>query len=233
MKHLADDVCRYCMDNKIKKLKILNLGDNIHGILRVNDLRMNQSGVVAATIEVAQMIGQFLKTIAQSIPRIEYQHVPESNHTQIRPLGTKASEIASEDVEYIITEFLKVMFSNSSCVKIYSSVGDTFISIPLFDFFTVAKHGHDIKNVETANKDLAYTIGIDVDYLFLGHFHNTREYSVGINPAIGVDRKTFLCPSIMGSDPYSDKILRGSCPGAELFEFNKNNGHIGTKHFVL
>lgn len=57
MKHLADDVCRYCMDNKIKKLKILNLGDNIHGILRVNDLRMNQSGVVAATIEVAQMIG--------------------------------------------------------------------------------------------------------------------------------------------------------------------------------
>lgn len=228
---LSQRVGEFCKKEGITSLKVINLGDNIHGILRVNDLHMNQAGVVSATIGIAKLLGKFIEDLA-AVVNVDYYHVPESNHTQIRPLGTKASEIASEDVEYIITEFLKVMFAESETVKINTAVGDTYIDVPLFGAFAIAKHGHDIKNIETANKDLAQTIGVDVDFLFLGHFHNTREYSVGISP-FGYDRKTFLCPSIMGSDPYADKILRGSSAGAELFEFDSRFGHTGTKHFVL
>lgn len=236
MMQLAKNVCSYCLENNVSKLNIINLGDNIHGILRVSDLQANQSGIVTATIEVANLLGKFLEVIAQNIPSVLYYHVPESNHTQIRPLGTKASELFTEDVEYIITEFLKVKFKDIEGISIVTGkLGESFIPVPIYDQFVLAKHGHDIKNIETAIKDLAYTIGVDVDYLFLGHFHNSREISVGIADTLysKFDRKTFLCPSIMGSDTYSDKILKGSCPGANLYIFDNKHGHIGTMQFVM
>lgn len=232
MSVLAEMVKEYCHKENVNVLKIVNLGDNIHGILRVNDLRVNQSGIVAATVEVANMLGQFIKEVAGGVKRVEQYHVPESNHAQIRPLGSKASEIVSEDMEQIITEFLKVQFANCKDIQINTNAGKTYIEIPISDTFSIAKHGHDIKNIETASKDLSYVFGIDIDFMFLGHFHSTKEYTVGIHP-FGFDRKIFVCPAIVGSDPYADKIMRGSCPGAELFEFDSSGRHIGTKHFIL
>lgn len=71
MSVLAEMVKEYCHKENVNVLKIVNLGDNIHGILRVNDLRVNQSGIVAATVEVANMLGQFIKEVAGGVKRVE------------------------------------------------------------------------------------------------------------------------------------------------------------------
>lgn len=236
MLRLAGLVSNYCKKNNIDKLTVLNLGDNIHGILRVSDLQANQSGIVSATIEVANLLGRFIEEIAKTVPQIDYYHVPESNHTQVRPLGTKASEIFTEDVEQIITEFLKVRFKGQKNIYIEScKAGSQYLFIPIYDYFVAACHGHNIKNPETANKDIAYTLGVDVDFLFMGHFHAQKEIPAGIGETYNskFDRKTFMCPSIVGSDVYSDKILKSCCPSAEIFEFDRDHGHVGTRHFVL
>ena len=74
------------------------MGDDIQGILRLSDLQLNESSVVKATVFVAKTIARFLNDLSEYC-FIDYYLCPTSNHSQTRPLGTKASEIASEDVE--------------------------------------------------------------------------------------------------------------------------------------
>ena len=38
---------------------------------------------------------------------ISYYHTPSANHTQIRVLNAKASELADEDLEYLMGNYIK------------------------------------------------------------------------------------------------------------------------------
>ena len=81
----------------ISKLKILSLGDAIQGILRLSDLRLNEGPVVDSFVVAVRLIADFLNKLS-AYCRIEFLMVCYSNQDQLRPLGTKASELASEDM---------------------------------------------------------------------------------------------------------------------------------------
>ena len=227
---LLNETIKFVQEKNLSKIKVLELGDTISGILRISDLKLNETTVVEATVFISRVIAQFLNDLSEYCD-VEYYHVPTSNHSQTRPLGTKASELASEDVEYVISNYIKDMLANNNSVKVILNSGSQYINIPILDWEVIAMHGHQIKNVKGALKNLSQLHRKFYDFVFLAHYHSTTEYVVGESATS--DAEVLVCPSFIGSDPYSDSLMLGAKSSCKIWGFDSRNGHTETYKIVL
>ena len=227
---LFNDVVYFVKEKNINNLKVLCLGDDIQGILRLSDLQLNESSVVRATVFVAKTIAHFLNELS-AYCYINYYHCPTSNHSQSRPLGTKASEIASEDVEYVICNYIKDVLVNNNRISVHTNFGYEYIEIPIFDFKTIAMHGHTINNIDNALKDLTYHKKTFYTTVFLAHYHASKMGTVG--EMSDTDCEVIVCPSFVGSCPYSDKLMKGAKPSCCIYGYDEKYGHIETYKIFL
>lgn len=227
---LFNDVVCFVKEKNINSLKILCLGDDIQGILRLSDLQLNESSVVKATVFVAKTIAHFLNELS-AYCYIDYYHCPTSNHSQTRPLGTKASEIASEDVEYVICNYIKDVLVNNNRISVHTNFGYEYIEIPIFDFKTIAMHGHTINNIDGALKDLTYHKKTFYTTVFLAHYHAAKMGTVG--EMSDTDCEVIVCPSFVGSCPYSDKLMKGAKPSCCIYGYDEKYGHTETYKIFL
>ncbi len=220
----------YIRRNSINHLKIASLGDCVQGLLRLSDLQINETSVVEATVRVSHAIAAFLNALSASCT-VDYYHVPASNHTQIRPLGTKANEIATEDVEYIIGHYIKDLLAHNSRIQVNLPNHNGYIEIPIFGYDVIAMHGHTIKSVENCVRDLSQLHRRFFDYIILGHFHGGKELPAGETALHDVE--VLVSPSFIGSDPHSDSIAKGSKGSCKLYVFDNSYGHTETHKFYL
>lgn len=228
---LLNDVANYVQVNGITNLKVVGLGDSVQGILRLTDLKLNETSVVEATVMVARMIACFLNQLS-SYCYVEYYHVPTSNHSQTRPLGSKASELACEDMEYVIGNYICDMLLANNRVNVYLNNKYDFIEIPIFNFNVLATHGHTIKNLDTALKDLSATHRKLIDYVIVGHWHNGKV--IPGNEHDSHDTEVLMCPSFQGTDPYAFyKLGLSSKAACKMFVFDEKYGCTGTEKFIL
>lgn len=229
--YLCYELIKFVHKHKIHTLHIVNLGDTIQNILRMSDLKLNDTTVVKSVVEVSRLIAQFLNQLS-SVVNIKYYHVGKSNHSQYRVLGAKASEISDEDIEYVIANYIKDLCRNNERVNIvyYEDKDYTFLDIDGFD--VVGMHGHQVKNVDDSIKDLSMLLGSTiVDYLLLGHFHSGKQITSGENSTYDVE--VLQCPSFIGSCPYSDRLMKGSKAAVNIFGFNQIYGHTETYKIIL
>lgn len=227
---LFNDTVEFINKHQLNYIKVLCLGDDIQGILRLSDLQLNESSVVKATVFVAKTIANFLNKLSEYC-YIDYYHSPTSNHSQIRPLGTKASEIASEDVEYIICNYIKDVLENNKRISVNTNFGYEYIEIPIFNFNTIAMHGHTVKNIENALKDLTYHKKTFYTTVFLAHYHAAKMGTVG--EMSDTDCEVIVCPSFIGSCPYSDKLMKGARPSCSIYGYDEKYGHTETYKIFL
>ena len=227
---LFNDVVCFVKEKNINSLKIICLGDDIQGILRLSDLQLNESSVVKATVFVAKTIAHFLNELS-AYCYIDYHHCPTSNHSQSRPLGTKASEIASEDVEYVICNYIKDVLVNNNRISVHTNFGYEYIEIPIFDFKAIAMHGHTINNIDNALKDLTYHKKTFYTTVFLAHYHAAKMGTVG--EMSDTDCEVIVCPSFVGSCPYSDKLMKGAKPSCCIYGYDEKYGHTETYKIFL
>ena len=228
---LLNCVAQYILDNNIFRLNVVGLGDTVQGILRLTDLKLNETSVVEATISIARMIACFLNQLS-AFCRIDYYHVPSSNHGQTRPIGSKASELASEDMEYVIGNYIHDVLRENERVVVHLNYGCDYIDIPVFNFNVTAMHGHTIKNLDTALRDMSATRRKLIDYLVLGHYHNAK--TIPGNEHDSHDTEVLMCPSFQGTDPYAFyKLGKSSKAACKMFIFDKKRGCTGTEKFIL
>lgn len=227
---LFNDVVCFIKKKNINNLKVVCLGDDIQGILRLSDLQLNESSVVKATVFVAKTIAHFLNELS-AYCYIDYYHCPTSNHSQSRPLGTKASEIASEDVEYVICNYIKDVLVHNGRISVHTNFGYEYIEIPIFDFKTIAMHGHTINNIDNALKDLTYHKKTFYTTVFLAHYHAAKMGTVG--EMSDTDCEVIVCPSFVGSCPYSDKLMKGAKPSCCIYGYDERYGHTETYKIFL
>lgn len=227
---LLNNTIGFIKEHQLKYIKVLCLGDDIQGILRLSDLQLNESSVVKATVFVAKTIANFLNELSKYC-YIDYYHCPTSNHSQTRPLGTKASEVASEDVEYIICNYIKDVLSNNARIAVNTNFGYEYIEVPIFDFKTIAMHGHTIKNIDNALKDLTYHKKTFYTTVFLAHYHAAKMGVVG--EMYDTDCEVIVCPSFIGSCPYSNSLLKGAKPSCCIFGYDEKYGHTETYKIFL
>jgi hypothetical protein len=162
---------------------------------------------------------------------VDYYSVPRSNHNQTRPLGSKASELASEDVTYIIDQYLTDVLSENPNVRIHSTSERGYIEIPIFEFKVIAHHGHNIKSVDNYINDISAYKREFIDYAFLGHLHSGKTVSGNSNGFY--DTEVIVVPSIVGNDPYAEQLMKSSKPAAMIYGFDKKFGLNETHKIIL
>ena len=107
-----------------------------------------------------------------------------------------------------------------------------YIEIPIFDFNVMALHGHTIKNLETALRDLSATHRKLIDYIIVGHWHNGKV--IPGNEHESHDTEVLMCPSFQGTDPFAFyKLGKSSKAACKMFIFDEKYGCTGTEKFIL
>ena len=227
MNLLLSEVINLIADRDIKYLHIVNGGDNIEGLLRVNSLKVLETGVIDSVIEFSKMMTEWLNQLSNYIP-LTYHHVISSNHSEVRFLDTKAGQFPDEDLEKVIIHMIAGSLRDNNRINIPIYTTDyAYFNINNKNIFVC--HGHQFKGKKIADivKELQILHRINIDLLVLGHFHHENILTVGENQNGNI--KVILLPSIMGSDPFSDTLLTGSCSGATLIEISNKKGLTTTE----
>lgn len=225
--HIYDFVCK----KRLNKIHIACLGDTLQGILRASDLKINDSSVVKATVDISRLLAEFLNALSEFV-EIEYYHVPSGNHTQTRPLATKASELGDEDLEYVISHYIEDLCRNNDRIHVtLAEEGKQYVVLDIEGFEVLAMHGHQIKNIDSSLKDLSMLRRSMIDYLILGHFHAGKE--IPASEGCLHDTEILIAPSFVGSDPYSDSIMKGSKAAVKIYGFDEIYGHTETYKIIL
>ena len=204
----------------ISHLHIASCGDLVQGILRLSDVKLNSISMVEQIRRVSHLVANFLNQLSKYC-KITYYHVINANHSELRLLGSKSGELA-EDVELLIGNYIKDMLVINERVDVIIG-SESVMSIELCNYNIALTHGQNVKNKETYMRDLTVTKHIDYDFLIMGHIHHYSCVTVGTtldkNP-----KQVISVPSIVGSCPYSQKIMKTSPSGALLLIFEKGKG---------
>lgn len=229
--YLSTRVIEFIQFHQCQKLIVVGLGDFVQGLIHANDLKINDSSMVAAVVDVSKTIAMFLTELS-AYTQIEYYHIGASNHSQIRPLGTRANELMDEDVEYIIGHYIADLCAANSRIIVHTpSEGEWFTDINIPGFTVIAMHGHQIKNFETALNNISMKQNEIVDYLIVGHTHSSKEIT-GYEGSC-YDTEVLMCPSFIGCDPYADTIFKGNKPAVKIFGFDTVYGHNESYKIIL
>ena len=226
------DVINFIQEKGLSKIHIVNAGDTIQGLIHTNDLRINDSTVVKSVVHASRVIAHFLNELS-AYCQIDYYQVPTANHTQLRVLGARANELMDEDLEYVIGHYIKDMLICNDRVEVCLQEDS---AVPYVKLKTqngkniIAMHGHTIKDVNNSIKDLNLMMRQFIDCLIIGHFHSGKELITSENRVS--DCEVIVNPSFIGSDPYSDSIMKGAKAAVKIYGFS-GYGHDETYKFVL
>ena len=229
---LLGDVIDFVQDKELYKIHVINAGDTIQGLIHTNDLRINDSTVVKSVVHSSRVIAQFLNKLS-AYCNVEYYQVPTANHSQLRVLGARANELMDEDLEYVIGHYIKDLCICNDRIKVTLQEDS---AIPFVKINTqngkniIAMHGHTIKDINNSIKDLNLITRSFIDCLIMGHFHSGKEFTTSENRVS--DCEVIINPPFIGSDPYSDSIMKGSKSAAKIYGFS-GYGHDETYKFVL
>lgn len=230
LKKVSEWTYDFVMTHGLDTLYVLCLGDCLQGILRVSDLKINDTEVVKCIVEISRILASFLNELSRFV-NIEYYHTPTANHSQLRPIGTKASEIADEDFEYVISNYISDLLRNNDRVNVHlADEGKQYVCIELPCHDVYAMHGHQFKSPNNALKDLGNWIGENINTLILGHYHAGRENTVMENE---MDCEVIVAPSFIGSDLYSDRLFRGSKAAVKIYGFDDIYGYTESYKCIL
>lgn len=228
---MTERTINFIKKHNCKVFYVIGLGDFIQGCIHMNDLKINDSTVVKATVQVSQLMSLFLNNISK-YAHINYYHIISSNHSQMRYLGTKASELMGEDMEYIIGHYIKDSLVNNKNVDVFvDEEASDYKEFEIQNYKIIAMHGHQVKDINTILNNISSKKNEMIDYVLLGHQHNHKV--VTGNDGCTYDTEVLVSPSFVGSDPFSDSIMKGSKAAVMIYGFHEYEGHNETYKFIL
>lgn len=228
---MTERTINFIKKHNCKVFYVIGLGDFIQGCIHMNDLKINDSTVVKATVQVSQLMSLFLNNISK-YAHINYYHIISSNHSQMRYLGTKASELMGEDMEYIIGHYIKDSLVNNKNIDVFvDEEASDYKEFEIQNYKIIAMHGHQVKDINTVLNNISSKKNEMIDYVLLGHQHNHKV--VTGNDGCTYDTEVLVSPSFVGSDPFSDSIMKGSKAAVMIYGFHEYEGHNETYKFIL
>lgn len=226
---LFNEVMTIIEEEGISHLHVASNGDLIQGVLRITDVKLNSITMIEQIMGIARLIASFLNQLSQ-YTRVTYYHCINANHSELRLLGTKSGEL-QEDVELLIGNYIKDLLTPNERTTVV--IGEECVmDINLCGYNIGLLHGQNVKNKETFIRDLSVTRHKEYDYLIMGHIHHYTCTTVSTTRD-GNPTQVISVPSIVGSCPYSQKIMKTSPSGALLLCFKENSGKINTYELNL
>ena len=216
MSDLFNQVLDIVEKENINELRILSLGDEVDGILRVGQLMKLRYGVIESSVRYANYMATWLNELSKYVS-IKY-YSTYGNHTELRMLGEKKGTFKDDNTGLFIKEIIKTKLENNHNFEVIENpTGLIFDNVCNFNVLGI--HG-EVKNLANAIKDFSNTYNTNIDILVGGHMHHMSEETVGYN------RDVISVPSIIGIDDFSMKLNKTSNPGATLFFVEDGNGVV-------
>lgn len=224
-------------DIKVDKLEIIDLGDNIEGILRLCDSIKNlKTGVVDSAIYYAEFMANWIVECHNRLQIPIKYTLNSGNHDILRILDSKPN-FSEETVGKFIYKEIELRIKIS---KLESKLKEEEINIELTPYSDVSYHNFygmnmlcyhgDSKNMEDDIRFFENYYNIDIDILVGAHLHRNSQETIGIG--YYGDKEIIRVPSICGNDTFSKKIRKSSRAGASFSTFNKN-GKSWSKTYYL
>lgn len=229
MNQLLSEVIDSVKTNNIKKLTVLNGGDSFEGMLRISALKSLELGVIETVVEFQRWMLEWLNQLSKHV-EIKYIHLISANHSEIRPLGTRAGQFPKEDLEMIIANYIYDMCKDNPRIEVVVPE-DSFVLFDMAGYKVIAHHGHGVRNKRNYVERMSRKVREFIDYGIFGHLHHGEIKT--IDEGIDNDCEIIGLPSIIGTDSYADSLLEGAKPSAVLFRFEEGKGRNQENKFML
>ena len=227
---LANEAVTIAEKENITDLVVFNLGDSIDGLLRLTQLNTLSMGVIDSVMELSEVLAQWLAALSQHFETINY-HSVLGNHAEMRIGGIKSGELKDENLEKIISWFIKERMKSSGLEKRVIVHDAQFIEVvDVLGTNICITHGQNERNLENSIKDYSMVYGEQIHMLKTGHLHHLNNRTIGM---IGERNIEYVqSPSICGIDEYSMKLKKTANAGSLITIFTPK-GKYCTYEIIL
>lgn len=230
MANLKQRVVETVKSEGVEHITVINGGDDLEGILRASALSILELGVQDTVIEFRRFMAKWLSDLSKDV-EITYIQMISSNHTEHRPLNTRAGQFPKEDFEKDIATYIQDILSENDRIKVI--VPETpYYHLKIANQDILIHHGHGIGNPKTYLDSMSRKLKVWFSTLIVGHLH-TEEIKTLYEDVDGGDVEVIRLPSIVGTCEYADSINKGSKSAALMLRFNKQTGRDREYKFIL
>ena len=229
MNQLLAEIIQSIEVNNISKLTVLNGGDSFEGMLRNSALQSLELGLIDTVVEFQRWLLEWLNQLSKYV-EIKYIHLISANHSEIRPLNSRAGQFPKEDLEIVVANYIYDMCKSNPRIEVVVPE-DNFALFDIAGYSVIAHHGHGIKDKRKYIERMSRKLRQFIDYGIFGHLHHGEIKT--IDEGIDNDCEIIGLPSIIGTDGFADSLLEGSKPSAVLFRFEQGKGRNQENKFIL
>lgn len=175
---VAAEIINRVRAEKLSKITILENGDGIDGLLRVSDLHHNSGGYVEQLLCYQVALANLLITISKYC-LVEFSIV-NSNHTELRTLGTQRGQLKNEDVTALILAYLQHTLKNNERV-VFLNKGTTpselnYNILDINGYKIFQHHGDNVGSSPNGADNYFMKIlkyyATDIDFVLVAHYHH-------------------------------------------------------------
>lgn len=190
---LVSNVINYCSINNVSQLNVLNLGDLIHGIIHVNARIDQTTDVISQTMVAAELLSNVLYELSKHISNIIYRSCVD-NHSRV--IADKNQHIEKENFNKLIDWYIESRLKDTNIEFIHDNLDDGLGRFKLKNGKTLMfAHGHQ-DNLNTIAQNWMGATREFVDYICIGHYHNSKLKSFN-------GTKVIVNGSLVGVEEYA------------------------------
>ena len=191
---LVDKTIKFCKLHNVKRLNILELGDDVMGCIHTTARLEQEIDVIEQIMQASEIISNAVNKLQEAAPEVVYRSCTD-NHSRIMP--NLAESIEAEQYSKLITFYVKAKLAGTKVLFPDDNIDQEIGLFELMNGDLVGfAHGHH----DSPNQAFQIYSGMTqkfIKYICLGHYHQKKVKSfmgakVLINGCIdGVDQYAF------------------------------------------
>lgn len=185
---LYQKVAETCLLHNVKTLNVEVCGDLIHGAIHTSSRLLQEADVTTQITICSELISEFLVALASEIQNVNVFFCV-GNHSRMS--ADMKKHIDAENFEYLIKQIVTLRVEKCENITFHDNELDKEIAVyEVFGRVVAAAHGHKEKKTFQSVDVLSKYLGIKIDEIHLGHFHNFAiQNDVIVNSSFcGVDQ---------------------------------------------
>lgn len=215
---VIDYTINKCKFHKINRLVVFLGGDLINNEFRTTTRIENREGISKQIVGVSSLISDGLYKLAKNIPYICVGNVV-GNHS--RSIADYKDSMTTDNYLCLIKELINLRLNDVHNITFLDNVkqDDRFCVVNIKGKTYVLCHGDGLRNIEkSAIPTIEGFLGIKINYLCLGHFHNIKDYTY-------FDSRVIVNGALCNEFDYSKKALLNT-PCYQRLMMLDNSGDI-------
>ena len=208
--NLLTETIRYCRDQSIDRIHVLNLADLIAGRIHLTIRLESRIDVITQIMEVSEILAEFLAALSQYF-QVDYYSCID-NHSRLEPDKTQSLDL--ESLCRITDWYLAERVGRNTNLFIHKNeFSDDIITLNVLGHNIGGIHGH-LDRPSKAIEDITLLTRRPYDLICMAHLHH-----------FSMDEKNtcrIVCNgSLMGSDSYAKNLRLHSKPSQTIITVTK------------